>query len=518
MTGDHNYTTFDEILRFWAEDRPDGPAFEQDGRITTYGELEPMTRRIIALFQQQGVGKGDRISWLGKNRDLYFIIYLAAARCGVVMVPVGWRLAPAEVAYIVKDTGAKLLFCDDEFVEVARKVSSDVPAQPDVISITAATRMVAALEPAEFEPAGEDDPVLQLYTSGTTGNPKGAVLSNGNLLGLRNDAIAAELPWQFYDPNDCMLVAMPCAHIGGTGLVNISIASGIRALVQSEFTPVGVLEAIENGATHMFIVPAALQMVVQHPQAKDTDFSHLKYLMYGAAPMPLELLKEAVRTMPNAGMLQAYGMTETSGTISLLPPDDHSLEGNQRMRSAGKAVPGVEIKIFDENGKELPRGETGEVVIRSPSNMEGYWQLPDATASTIDADRWLHTGDAAYMDDDGYIYIQDRIKDMIISGGENVYPAEVENAIFGHPAIAEVAVIGVPSEQWGEEVKACVVAKPGMEIEEGDIIAWARERVAAFKAPKSIDVIPEMPRNPSGKILRRELRKPYWEGQERQVG
>ncbi|HAU21102.1 MAG TPA: acyl-CoA synthetase, partial [Erythrobacter sp.] len=192
-------------------------------------------------------------------------------------------------------------------------------------------------------------------------------------------------------------------------------------------------------------------------------------------------------------------------------------EGNERMRSAGKAVPGAEIGILDPEGNEVPRRVIGEVAVRSPSNTAGYWRLPEATAKTIDENGWLHTGDAAFMDEDGYIYIQDRIKDMIISGGENVYPAEVESAIYGHPAIAEVAVIGIPSERWGEEVKAIVVPKPGMEVDEFDVIAWARERVAAFKAPKSVDVIPEMPRNPSGKILRRELRKPYWEGRDRQV-
>ncbi|WFL77880.1 long-chain-fatty-acid--CoA ligase [Altererythrobacter arenosus] len=517
MKGDHRYITFDEILRFWAAERPNGAALEQDGRITDFGELEELSRRIIALFRSRGVAKGDRIAWFGKNSDLYCMLYMAAARYGVVMVPIGWRLAPPEVAYILQDTGAKLVFCGEEFLETATKVANVVPASPEVIHAEQARSLVASCDPAEFEPAGEDDPVLQLYTSGTTGNPKGAVLTNANLLGLRNHALEADLPWNYFEPSDCMLVAMPCAHIGGTGLINISIAGGIRALVQAEFTPVGVLEAIENGATHMFIVPAALQMVVQHPRAPETDFSHLKYLMYGAAPMPLELLKESVRTMPNAGFLQAYGMTETSGTISILPPEDHELAGNDRMRSAGKAVPGVEIQVRGPENTELPRGEIGEVCIHSPSNTPGYWKLPQATAQTIDEGGWLHTGDAAFMDDDGYIYIQDRIKDMIISGGENVYPAEVESAIYGHPAVAEVAVIGVPSERWGEEVKACVVAKPGTECDPGDIIAWTRERIAPFKVPKSIDVIPEMPRNPSGKILRRELRKPYWEGQERQV-
>jgi fatty-acyl-CoA synthase len=513
----HDFYTFDEILTFWAGERPDMPAFEQEGRVTTYAEADDLTKRLITLFRERGVGKGDRIAWLGKNADMYFLLYLAAARVGAVMVPIGWRLAAPEIAYILKDTEAKLLFAGAEFVETASKVAGDVPGKPQVIEAEAARREAAALPPATYEAPGADEPVLQLYTSGTTGNPKGAVLSNRNLLGLRNPGNEAGLEWNFYEEGDCMLIAMPCAHIGGTGLMNIAISNGVRSLVQAEFTPVGVLEAIENGATHMFIVPAALQMVVQHPRAAETDFSNLRYLMYGAAPMPLELLKEAVRTMPGTKFLQAYGMTETAGTISILPPEDHSLEGNQRMRSAGKAVPGVAIEVRGPDNAELSRGEIGEVCIKSPSNTAGYWKLPEATDKTIDDDGWLHTGDAGIMDEDGYVYIQDRIKDMIISGGENVYPAEVENAIFGHPAIAEVAVIGVPSEKWGEEVKACVVPKPGCEIEEGEVIAYARERIAAFKAPKSVDVIPEMPRNPSGKILRRQLRTPYWEGQERQV-
>ncbi|MEM6908409.1 MAG: long-chain-fatty-acid--CoA ligase [Pseudomonadota bacterium] len=514
----HDFVTFDEILTFWASARADGAALDFDGRSTSYGELDRLTRQLIALFKARGIAAGDRIAWLGKNSDAMCLIYLAAARMGAVMVPIGWRLAPREIAYILTDTGAKLLVAADEFLDTAQAVAGDVPAKPEVIGAEAALSDAQGLEPADYTAPDADAPVLQLYTSGTTGNPKGVMLSNRNLLGLRNPGNKVGLAWNFFEAGDSMLVAMPCSHIGGMGLVNIGIANGIRNRIQAEFTPAGVLEAIEAGATHMFIVPAALQMVVQHPQAAETDFSHLRYLMYGAAPMPLELLKEAVRTMPNANFLQAYGMTETSGTISLLPPEDHTLEGNDRMRSAGKAVPGAEIEVRGAGNTELARGEIGEVCIRSPSNTAGYWKLPDATAKTIDPDGWLHTGDAGVMDEDGYVYIQDRIKDMIISGGENVYPAEVENAIFGHPAIAEVAVIGVPSERWGEEVKACCVAKPGAEIDPDDVIAYARERIAAFKAPKSVDVIPQMPRNPSGKILRRQLRAPYWEGQERQVG
>jgi len=517
MNAYHDYVTYDDIVKHWASERPDGPALEMDGRVCNFSELDQSTRRLIGFFQSRGLVKGDRIAWLGKNSDLYCQLYIAAARMGAVMVPIGWRLAPPEIAYIVGDTGAKLLFAGNGFEESAQSVAHGLEMKPQVIGEDIARAAMAYHELGTFEPADVNDPVLQLYTSGTTGNPKGVQLSNGNLFQLRLDGNKAGIDWNHYEPDDCVLFAMPCAHIGGTGLINNAIANGVRCRVDAEFTPDGVLSAIEAGATHLFIVPAALQMVVQHPKATETDFSKLKFLMYGAAPMPLELLKEAVSTMPNAGFVQLYGMTETTGTVTALNPEDHTLDGNERMRSAGKAVPGVEAEIRGPDNRELPRGEIGEVCIRSPSNTAGYWKLPEATSSTIDAEGWVHTGDAAIMDADGYIYIQDRIKDMIITGAENVYPAEVESAIYGHPAIAEVAVIGIPSEKWGEEVKACVVPKPGMEIDQNDVIAYARERIAAFKAPKSVDVIPELPRNPSGKILRRELRAPFWEGRERAV-
>lgn len=513
----HEYTTFDQFLHYWAKERPDFIALEEDDRRTSYAEADVLTRRLIGLLQSHGIGKGDRLAWYGKNSDRYFLLLYAAARMGAVIAPIGWRLAPREIAYILGDTGAKLVVASQEFLKTAQDVSAQMDGGPDVVEAEMAFAKAASMDPGEYEPADEHDTVLQLYTSGTTGNPKGVEISNANLFSLRKPSLDADLPWNRYGPGDCILAAMPCAHIGGTGLAAITVAYGIRAQVLAEFTPHGVLEAIENGATHMFLVPAALQFVIQHPMAKETDFSGLRYLMYGAAPMPLELLKAAVRMMPDTGFLQVYGMTETTGTVTMLPPDDHSIEGNQRMRSAGKAVPGVAVEVRTADNTQAPIGEIGEICIKSPSNTRGYWKLPEATAKTIDADGWLHTGDAGTMDEDGYVYIQDRIKDMIISGGENVYPAEVENAIFGHPAVSEVAVIGIPSERWGEEVKACVVPKPGAEIEEGELIAYTRERIAAFKTPKSVDVIAEMPRNASGKILRRQLRAPYWDGLERQV-
>jgi acyl-CoA synthetase (AMP-forming)/AMP-acid ligase II len=257
-------------------------------------------------------------------------------------------------------------------------------------------------------------------------------------------------------------------------------------------------------------------MMLNHPDCAKTDFSGLRYILYGASPIPLELLRQCIAVF-GAQFIQVYGMTETTGSVCELPPEDHSVEGNLRMRSAGKPLPGVEMIIRGGDGKEMPVGEIGEIVTRSSSNMLGYWKLPEATASTMDADGWIATGDIGYLDEEGYVYIYDRAKDMIITGGENVFPAEVESAIYGHPDVLEVAVIGVPDDKWGEAVKAICVPKPGQTIEPDSVINWTRERLAGFKVPKSVDVMAELPRNPSGKILRRELREPYWAGRERQV-
>ncbi|WP_421838349.1 long-chain-fatty-acid--CoA ligase [Novosphingobium sp.] len=511
------FETFDAFFRHWADQRPDAVSHEQDGRKTTYAEIEVFSRRFAAFLAARGVVKGDRIAWIGKNCDLYFQMLLTCGRIGVVMVPIGWRLAPAEMAYILEDTRAKLVFAGEGFEAVAHELAAVAPQKPGVIEEDEA-RAAIPVAPADPIVAAEPEAAfLQLYTSGTTGKPKGAVLCQRNFMGLRAPALDAGLPWAEWEDDEAILVCMPCAHIGGTGLGTMAFCGGVRAIVQAEFTAEGALDAIGQGITRFFIVPAALQMLIQHPKATETDFTRLKYVMYGAAPIPLELLRQAVTTIPNAAFMQCYGMTETTGTIAVLPPSDHELSGNARMRSAGKASPGVEIRIVDGEGKEVPRHTVGEIQTRSSANMLHYWQLPEATAKTLTPDGWVCTGDAAYMDEDGYVFIQDRIKDMIISGGENVYPAEVESAIYGHPQVAEVAVIGVPDARWGEAVKACVVPREGCEVDEASVIAWARERIAGFKVPKSVDVIPALPRNPSGKILRRNLREPYWEGMDRQV-
>ena len=323
--------------------------------------------------------------------------------------------------------------------------------------------------------------------------------------------------WQEPVEGDVTLLAMPCFHISGTGTGISTMVAGSNSIVLPEYDPTRALDLIENyNISKIFLVPAAIQILLNHPRVKEVDFSRLKYVTYGASPIPLALMREAMEVL-GCGFVQMYGMTETSGTIVALDPEDHVPEGSPRMRSVGKPLPGVEIRIIDEEGNDLPANTVGEIATRSSKNMSRYWNNPEATAEAIDAEGWLRTGDAGYLDEDGYLYIHDRVKDMIISGGENVYPAEVENALYGHPAIADVAVIGVPDERWGEAVKACVVLKAGEALSEADIIAHARTQIAGYKCPKSVDFIESLPRNPSGKILRRELRAPYWKGRTRAV-
>ncbi|MEA2858735.1 MAG: hypothetical protein QOC72_774 [Methylobacteriaceae bacterium] len=514
-----------ETVRMQAKNRGDAIVFEFEGRQTTFAEFDRNTNRVANALKAAGVKHGERIAYLGKNSDIYFELLFGAMKAGVVMAPVNWRLAGPEIAFIVEDCKAPLLFAGPEFVTMTRGLKDRLPSVRSII-----TTEGGAGEWQDFatwrEAQSADDPGvaisrndigIQLYTSGTTGKPKGAMLAHGNMLNLVQSGNEAEKPeWNKWTSDDVSLVAMPIFHIGGSGWGVMGLYHGARGVIAREFDPTKVLDFFEqSGITKLFMVPAAMQFVVRQPRARQMDFSRLKYMLYGASPIPAALLRECIEVF-KCGFVQMYGMTETTGTIVALPPEDH-IEGLERMRSAGKALPGVELAILDPSGKRLGADEVGEIAIRSPSNMKGYWNLPDATAATVDKEGWLRTGDAGYLDEEGYLYIHDRVKDMIISGGENVYPAEVENAIYGHPDVAEVAVIGVPSERWGEEVKAVIVPKPGRIPREDDVIAWARERIAAFKAPKSIDLIDAFPRTATGKVLRRELKAKYWQGYERKV-
>ena len=513
-----------DMVRARAKSRGNAIVYEFEGRQTSFAEFDMLTNRVANALKAQSVKPRERIAYLGKNSDVYFELLMGAMKANVVMAPVNWRLAGPEIAFIVEDCKASVLFVGPEFTGLIDRIRPQLPSVRTFVATEAPAPGFLDYTAWRDAQSGDDpkvaidrkDIAIQLYTSGTTGKPKGAMLSHANFLNLVETGRDEKPDWNKWTEDDVSLVAMPIFHIGGSGWGVMGLYHGARGVIAREFDPTKVLDFFEqSGITKLFMVPAAMQFVVRQPRARQVDFSRLKYMLYGASPIPAALLKECIEVF-KCGFVQMYGMTETTGTIVALPPEDH-VEGLERMRSAGKALPGVELAILDINGNRMPPGEVGEIATRSGSNMAGYWNLPDATARTLGKDGWLRTGDAGYMDSDGYLYIHDRIKDMIISGGENIYPAEVESAICDHPDVAEVAVIGVPDDKWGEAVKAIVVMKQGKEATATDIINFTRERIAGFKTPKSVEFIEALPRNPSGKILRRHLRDPYWEGKDRQV-
>lgn len=518
--------TLGDVPRHHARTRGEQVALSFEGRTTTYAELDRHTNQVANALIAAGVKTGEAIAYLGKNSDHYFELVFGASKAGAIMAPIGWRLAPGEVAYILDDTRAKFLFVGPELIECAKAALAEAQTKPHVIAMEAGAHGWQMFEAwRDAQPASDpalaiapEETTLLLYTSGTTGRPKGVMLTSANLMRSRRKLSESQMGWNEWRQGETNLVAMPAAHIGGTGWGLVGLINGVKNVVAREFNPLEVLEFIEREQiAKMFMVPAALQFVIRTPRAREIDYSSLSHILYGASPMPVALLQECMDVF-GCDFVQQYGMTETTGTIVYLPPQDHDPKGNVRMGSAGLPLPGVEIRVVDAEGNVLGPNQVGEICTRSQANMRGYWNKPDATASTMDEEGWLRTGDAGYLDEDGYLFIQDRIKDMICSGAENVYPAEVENAIHGHPHVADVAVIGVPDETWGEAVKAIVVPKPGVEPDAASIIAYARERIAHYKAPRSVDFLDRpLPRNASGKILRRELREPYWAGRERRV-
>jgi long-chain acyl-CoA synthetase len=518
--------TLGDIVRYYARTRGQRPAITFEGRTTSWHELDRGASRVANALRSAGCTPGDRIAYLGKGTDEFFELMFGAAKAGVVLTPIQWRLALPEVEQILRDAQPKLLFLGKEQLDSAAAL---LAIGLDERSLIAMEHGVEGMRryadwrnaAADSDPASPVDPgsvALQLYTSGTTGVPKGVMLSHRNLLCGRRESMRVHMEWNEWLDDDVNLVAMPVGHIGGVGWGIVGFYNGAHTIVQREFVPVQVLDAIERqGVSKLFLVPTAIHMLLLQSNVRAVDYSRLRHILYGASPIALDLLREATEVF-KCGFCQQYGMTETSGTVTYLPPEDHDPAGNRRMRSAGIPMPGVEIRVVDAVTRApLPPGQTGEVETRSVANMVGYWNRPDATADTVNEEGWLRTGDAGYLDEDGYLYIQDRFKDMIVSGGENVYPAEVENAIYGHPAVQDVAVIGVPDEVWGEAVKAIVVPKPGATPDAADIIAFARTRLAGFKAPKSVDFVAALPRGPTGKILRRALREPYWKDRERRV-
>jgi long-chain acyl-CoA synthetase len=511
------------ILRAHAGDHV-RPMLTCGERVITWAEMDARSSRVARALLAAGLTAQDRVAFLDKNGPEYFEVLFGGGKANVVNVAVNWRLAPAEMAYIVNDAAARVLFVGTEFLghldamEAALKTVETIVVVGGGHSRHPAYEAWIARHPATdpMAPTAPADVAMQLYTSGTTGLPKGAMLSHANLGTL----IPRTGPLWSFDASSVNLVCMPLFHIGGSGWALVGMATGAHSILFREFAPAEILVALErHRITNALFVPAMLQVLAGVPGAADRDYTALRAIVYGASPITNEVLVRALRTF-RCPFVQVYGLTETTGAITQLAPAEHVTEGPRArlLRSAGKPFPWVELRIVD------PATETacaphvvGELWTRSPQNFAGYWARPDDTARTVTADGWLKTGDAGYLDDEGFLFLTDRVKDMIISGGENIYPAEIENALAEHPAVADVAVIGVPDARWGETVKAIVVPRPGMDARPEAIIAFARARLAHFKCPTSVDLVEGLPRNPSGKILKRELREPYWRDRDRRI-
>ncbi|PZQ24621.1 MAG: acyl-CoA synthetase [Sphingopyxis macrogoltabida] len=519
LDGDPNPPSLGDILRIRGEVSATRIAMSFEGRDTCYAEMLADAFRVGRALQAHGMKPDDRIGVLARNSDDFFTLLVGAAMVGAVLVPVNWRLSATEIEYILHDAGIRLLFVDAAFQDLATAAMADLQDAPTMIGMDdGGFSQWFAPYPATDPAVGVSphDVALQLYTSGTTGHPKGVLLTHHNLNSVRVSQPAEE-SWAQWVEEDVCLISMPLFHVGGIGTALASLYSGARMIIVREFTPPTLFDFIErDGITRLFIVPTAMRLLLDDPRMAATDFSRLRYIIYGSSPITPDLLEAAMAAF-GCPFIQVYGMTETSGTIAALPAEDHAPEAGDRRRSAGRALHGVDIAIIDEQGRPLPAGTVGEIAIRCEANMDGYWRLEAATEEAFTADGYLRSGDAGYLDADGYLYVQDRIKDMIITGGENVYATEVEAVLTAHPAIHEAAVIGVPDDQWGEAVKAFVVTAAGQSVDAADLRAWTRDRLAAYKVPKSVDFVTELPKNASGKVLRKTLRAPYWAEYDRAI-
>jgi acyl-CoA synthetase (AMP-forming)/AMP-acid ligase II len=504
--------TIGELVRWRARIHPDRIALVHQGRETSYGALDHASNRVANALIDAGVRPGERVCVLDKSHDRFFETIFGIGKAGGVFTPVNWRLAPPEIAYVINDAGAAVVLAGSDFTEALQGIEGDLKNVRTIVRFGDGPQSWPAYD-SWRDAAGGDDPrrdnaeedaTWQLYTSGTTGHPKGAELTHRNLFNVMSVGVVG---FGSLGSGDVGLVCMPLYHIGGAGYALCLLFAGMTLVVTREFDPGEILRLMqERRVNHSFFVPAMLNFLLQHPASAGTNFDSLRTILYGASPIPEDLLRQAMQRF-GCSFVQAYGLTETTGAICLLSADDHE-RGSALLRSCGQPIFGCDVRVVDGAGNDCAAGNVGEIAIRGDAVMKGYWNLPQATAQAI-RDGWFYSGDAGYFDEAGYLYIHDRVKDMIVSGGENVYPAEVESVLYEHPAIADVAVIGVPDERWGEAVVAVAALAPGATLDIETLRAWATERLARYKLPRRLEIVDALPRNPAGKVLKFELRERF---------
>ncbi len=501
---------------------PERTAIVFDGKRFSFAELSERVNRLANGLKDLGVGKGDRIAAMQVNCNEYIEAYFAAAKLDAVYVPLNFRARAEEIEYMVNDSGPKVFISGGRYIPMLDELRSNIPSVENFICLDGANsegwvnydELLENSSNDELFPLDDDDDLsMVMFTAGTTGSPKGVMLSHESF----SSYILSNVSPVEIDIEEKNILTVPLYHIAGVQAVIAAIYGGRTLIIQRQFEPVEWMTLVqEESADRAMMVPTMLKMLMDHERFQDFDLSSLRVITYGAAPMPLEVIKTAIKNFPGTHFINAFGQTETAATITMLPPEVHILEGNEqeidkklkRLTSIGKPLPDVDVRIVDEDGSEVSLGETGEIVASGGRLMKGYWNQEEATAQALKGG-WLYTGDLGYFDEDGYIFLSGRAKDFIKRGGEMVSPEEVEQVLHSHPSIDEAAIIGIPDLDWGERVRAIVVAKPGATIDEAEVIEYCRSKMSSYKKPESIFVVDSLPRNPLGKVLKRVLREQY---------
>lgn len=503
-----------DIPRYHARTAADRVALMNARRRETFRELNRAASRIANLLIDASVKQGTVVGFYGKNSIEYFEAMFGASKAGCPLLPLNWRLSGIELKGVIDDAKPPLIFVDREFVPLVEQVRETCAQCFEIVEFDSAadgdselkTRMARCGEADPHVAVRPEDTALLLYTSGTTGEPKGVELTHGGMNYMRLcEHLESAFSWQ---RDDVMMFVMPNFHLVGTGLSLQGLYNGVPLTILPGLDIPALLATIaRDRPTICCLVPTAIQMILDHPAIADTDLSSLRLVMYAGSPITAPLLKRAMSTL-RCDFMQFYGGTETCGAVTLLRPDQHDLQDERKLKSCGTPVPLVEVRILSAVGDEVPNGEIGEFVVRSPAMFKGYVNKPSQTHAVLSAG-WYRTGDAGYRDQDGLLYLVDRTKDMIISGGENVYSTEVEQALSKHPAVSQVAVIGLPDERWGERVTAIVVKAPDESPTADELMAHCRQLIAAYKIPKQIIFATSLPMTPTGKILKTALRKQF---------